>query len=464
MRRGAVLVVTAVLTASACSSTHRPRATPVTSTTAAPVTTTTQPAPQYAPSPYAWDRSTQPALAVGGGRSATLSAVLAPQLAGSWLVFGDRSDPAGRRRATMWSSADGTTWSAADLSSPGNDGQARAAAQYRATTVVVGSTGDGAGQQATAWLATTVGGTFSAPSVPGSNGPSTMDEVTAGSLGLFATGTVDGRFAMWASANGQAWSELPGAEKVITGSPGAQVNALMSEGDVVYAAGSIQSGATTNAAVWSTTNGLDWHLVGSAATSFSGAGGRVIYSLTPLETGIVAVGAVNMGSGWMPASWISPDGQSWSQPSTDFPGVVDPPPSAAFLGPSGGSAARSVSSVTTFAGATSVVAAGGGPYGQAAWESSDGLHWTSLNPAGRRRRRPPRGGPRRPPPPCPPRSSWTARPVSPTCSPTTSRAPGAPCRRPAGDGPSRRATRRSSDRCGPKRSRWPFGPHRVIWS
>lgn len=362
----------------ACSSSHRDGHPPPSTTAVATATTTTVPPPEYTPSPYSWDRSTDPSLALGGGASATLSAVLAPQLSGSWQVFGSRQDQTRIPTATIWSSSDGTSWTAAALGPPSEPGRALAAAQYKATTVVVGSTGVGSDQQAAVWLPETSGGAYAPQAVPVSDGPSWMNLATAGSLGMFATGMVDGRFAMWTSTNGRVWTEASRAEKVITSSPGAQVNALLAAGDFVYAAGSIQTGPTTEAAVWSSSNGLDWHLVSSAGTSFTGPGDRVIYSLAPFETGLVATGAINDGNGWLPASWISPDGQSWSLPSTNFPGTPTTPRTGPSYGPSGGSAIRSVSSIETLAGATSLVAAGGGPYGQAAWQSTDGIHWSAI--------------------------------------------------------------------------------------
>jgi hypothetical protein len=396
-RRPRALVLVAAagalgLVAAACSPTHRSARPAATSTSLPAATTTTEPPPQYAASPYDWDRATSPALAVGGGRSATLSAVLAPQITGSWSVFGTRLDASGTPSATMWSSPDAMGWTASPLAGAGASGaaggparggasgggpsQAVAAAQYKAATVVVGSIGEGADQQATVWLSPSAGAPYTTQSVPLSTGPSVMSLVTAGSLGMFATGTVDGRFALWSSTNGRTWSELAGAEKVIDASPGGRVNALLASGDLVFAAGSMQPGASPQAALWSTSDGLNWHLVSSAAPSFSGPGGRIIYSLAPLDTGLVAVGAINTGTGWEPASWISPDGQSWSLPSVDFP--LESSGGPATVGPSAGTAARSVSAVPTFAGPAAVVAAGGGTSGQDAWASSDGLHWASL--------------------------------------------------------------------------------------
>jgi hypothetical protein len=365
----------AALLATSCTGAHTGRRSAP--STAAPSTSTTEPAPQYAPSPLVWTREESPALALGGGPSATLTAVLAPELSGAWLVFGSRTGADDVPTATVWSSPDALHWTAAPLAGAG-PGAALAAARYKSATVVVGSTGSGATQQAAAWLSTADGTPFVAQEVTPSDGPSRMTLVTAGALGTFAAGTVDGRFALWGSSNGRRWTELSGAEKVIAASPGARIDALLAVGDYVYAAGSVQDGPGTDAAVWATANGFDWHLVTSAATSFTGPGSRVIYSLAPLGSGLVAVGAISQGTGWVPASWISPDGESWSLPSGAFTGVPRTTASAAAYGPSGGTAARSVTAIPTLAGSTILVAAGGGPSGQAVWRSTDGLHWARL--------------------------------------------------------------------------------------
>ncbi|MBV9660654.1 MAG: hypothetical protein JO337_05810 [Acidimicrobiales bacterium] len=366
------LLATAV---TACSSGghRRAQSTTVPPTTVAPPTSSTEPAPVYAPSPFVWQRETSPALALGGGATASLAALLPPGQSDPWTVVGTRVSETGTPAATIWTSGDGNSWTGSALA-PSGANQALAASRYRGATVVVGDQGEGANEQAAVWLSAAPGAPFTAQQVPVSDGPSVMTLVTQGALGLFAVGTVDGRFAMWSSTTGARWGELPDAEKVIASTPGARVNALLAEGDLVYAAGSVPAASGTEAAVWSSSDGLHWHLISTAASSFTGAGSRVIYSLAPLGTGLVATGAINRGNGWMPASWISPDGVSWSQPSTSFSDV----PALPGTGTGTGSAALAVSAVNTVSGSTSVVASGGGPTGERAWRSVDGLHWSSI--------------------------------------------------------------------------------------
>lgn len=262
-------------------------------------------------------------------------------------------------------------------------GQAEGASEYLGATVVVGSTGTGGGQQAAVWLSPQPGAPFASVIVPVVGASSNMSMVSAGPLGFFAVGTIDGRFAMWSSADGKEWSELTSAETTIDSTGGARVDALLAEKDKVIVAGSAQSGANQSAAVWLSGDGLHWKMVNTAQPAFAGTGDRAIYALAPLGTGLVAVGALNYGAGWLPASWISPDGNSWSQPSVDFPGLVEPTSPSGPFGPSGGFAVRSVSAVATFTGSTSLIAAGGGASGQDAWRSNDGIHWTPVGLPGR---------------------------------------------------------------------------------
>ena len=376
-----MIVVAALVCASCTSGANRaspPASAPVPTTLPMP-TSTTEPPPHYAPSPYSWDRSSAAALAVGGGAGTTISAIIAPAVAQPWVAFGTRISAGGVPTATEWTSPNGTTWTASAIATGGTPSSALAATEYRGETVVVGSLGSGANQQAAAWVSRSPGAPFSPVQVPISAGPSSMSLVAAGALGIFATGTVDGRFAVWSTADGRNWGEQPSAERTISSVPGTRVWTLMAEGDVIYAAGSADNGPASAAAVWATNDGLHWHRIGTATSSFSGPGDRVIYSLAPLGTGLVAVGALNRGHGWVPASWVSPDGASWSPPSTDFPGNPATAPAATGSAPADvGSAARSVAAIPTFDGSAAVVAAGGGPAGQAEWKSADGLHWSPI--------------------------------------------------------------------------------------
>ena len=362
--------------AASCSVSHGSAAPPpsaVSSTT--PTTLASTGATHIAASPFHWSRSLTPALTVGGGPTSTLSALITPQPGGVWQLYGTQTLTSGLPEPMTWSSSDGVTWQAKPLPGTPLVGTINAATLYNGETVAVGSVGTGASEEAAVWFSAEPGAPLTRVAVSTDTGASQMSAVTAGPLGFFAIGTFNGSFAMWSSVSGQQWRPNAGAQRVIDASPGAKVNTLVSVGTDVYAGGSVPNGPTVQAALWLSGDGITWSMVGQSSRAFSGVANEEIFSIAPLTQGLVAVGGINFGSGWVPASWISPNGVSWSQPSTDFPVPTSVSPSA--LGPSGGMTAFDVSQVTGSASKNSLIAAGGGPDGQGVWRSTDGLHWSS---------------------------------------------------------------------------------------
>ena len=362
--------------AASCSVSHRSATPPSSAASATSATTLASTgATHVAASPFDWSRSLTPALTVGGGPTSTLSALITPQPGGVWQLYGTQTLTSGLSEPMTWSSSDGVTWQAKPLPGAPLVGTINAATLYNGETVAVGSVGTGASEEAAVWFSAEPGAPLTRVVVSTGTGASQMSAVTAGPLGFFAIGTFNGSFAMWSSVSGQQWRPNAGAQRVIDASPGAKVNTLVSVGTDVYAGGSVPNGPTVQAALWLSGDGITWSMVGQSSRAFSGAANEEIYSIAPLTQGLVAVGGINFGSGWVPASWISPNGVSWSQPSTDFPVPTSVSPSA--LGPAGGMTAFDVSQVTGSASKNSLVAAGGGPDGQGVWRSTDGLHWSS---------------------------------------------------------------------------------------
>jgi hypothetical protein len=395
----------------------------------APATTV----PVAAPASYQWEQVQQTALPLGNGATTTIADVVAPTQAGQpWLAVGTKTaagaapvngetgqagapdqpgtsaqvGPAVVGTATVWTSPDGLHWSATALPTtvPDVSSQARSAARLGHETIVVGATGGGSQRRGAVWVerdgrwrevpptaftgnpAPTATGTVgSAASATGT----VINTVATGALGAFAAGTIGGAVAMWYSADGVRWTRLPDAEKVIDRSDRPQVNALLVTTDGVLACGSVVEGTDLAAAVWKTTDGIHWGQVTVAGHVFSGDGDHVITSVAPLGTGYVAVGAVRPAEQWLPASWISPDGRSWSLASSAFPQA--PVPDAGDQG-------TVLTGVTSIAGRVVAVGGGvnslglgnsglnpgsaaglwaaGGAGVQRMWTSTDGLSWS----------------------------------------------------------------------------------------
>jgi hypothetical protein len=353
--------------------------TPTSPTTPAKITTSPP-----ARAVYNWERSVSPALSVGSGPSGTLAAVLAPPPGGRWTVAGTRSAADGTTTATVWTSPNARTWKATALTSPQVDSAAGAAATWGSETVVVGSVGRDAGRHAAMWISAAPGAPFvpvedDALTTPGS----AMDAVAVGDLGLFAAGSSGDQVALWYSSTGRTWTRLARAEEALAGSGQAHVDTLLVTGSAVYAGGWYRSGSAIDAGLWSSQDGINWRQIRPSEAVFTGPGNQLITGLAPLGTGLLAVGGTETGAGWRPASWISPNGVSWSPPSTGFATPGNP------ARPEGEAVVRAVSTPNPEAlstpgypanpAAASFVAVGGGPTTQYMWRSTDGVHWSEVN-------------------------------------------------------------------------------------
>ena len=340
-----------------CTSSSQP---PPSTTTAATQETTATTATAASLQPYTWERDRSPALDLGGGATSTLSAVVAPGASGDWLIAGTQFKAGGPAVATVWTSPNAVRWSKTALPTPVAEGSAsaNAATDWGSREVVVGSAGTGPSMRASVWLSENPGQpflpipdnpVFDAPTSGSLQGGAVMDTVAAGALGLFAGGTINGRATVWYSTNGEQWQELNGANSVINHDRGAVVNDILSTPNGVFAAGSSVNRGRLSAALWYSSDGIHWSTVRSAVSTFFGNGDHVITSIldigendnalgSPGPTGLLAVGGVRVGPNWQPASWISPNGFSWSQTSESFPLDAEPPgsPGAIAYAASGG--------------------------------------------------------------------------------------------------------------------------------
>jgi hypothetical protein len=331
---------------------------------------------------YSWQRATSDALDLGGGASTTLSAVLAPPAAGgSWLIVGTRVALDGSTAATVWSSRDAEHWQSDSL--PGVDGRALAATNWGARTVVVGSTGSGAGRQAAVWISPGAGLPFAAVAEPTAFAPtaaaapgtttaaiggSSMDVVGAGTAGVFAVGSSSGRPAMWYSTDGTDWQRVPGAEQLIDGARDAQVTSILVAPSGVYVGGTVQAGTVVEGALWISNDGINWRKFISSDNPFAGPGDHVIDGLSTSGTSLVAVGAVRSGAAWTPAAWISPDGSTWTEADEALPAST-----GSSAGDGAGNVVRNV--VATPSG---LAAVGGSSTEAQLWTSPNGAEWTDI--------------------------------------------------------------------------------------
>ena len=253
--------------------------------------------------------------------------------------------------------------------------------------MVVGSAGTGTGMRAAVWVSHGPGQPFVAvPDNAAFEGPADAIQQRCGyghggcrRAPKLLRGARSGRPAtVWYSIHGQQWQALSGADKAIDSFADAVVNTMLSTPNGVFAASSFVNHNKLSAGLWYSSDGIHWNPILSALGTFFGAGDHIITSLidmaetgnsepgTPGPTGILAVGGVRSGATWQPASWISPNGISWSQASESFPLDAEPSGNAGAL-------------VYAVAGADgNLFAVGGSPSRQRLWQSGDGLTWDSI--------------------------------------------------------------------------------------
>jgi hypothetical protein len=209
-------------------------------------------------------------------------------------------------------------------------------------------------------------------------GGAEMHSVTVGGPGLVAVGTTQPEIldealtdyeranlatdaAVWTSVDGLTWSRVPHDEAIFGGAGAQQMRDVAAGGPGLVAVGYDGTGPWDNtfgqvAAVWTSVDGLIWSRVPHDDAAFGGDKPAML-GVTAGGPGLVAVG-YSFGHSAPAAVWTSVDGLSWSRVAHDAGvGMGGTMWSVAVGGP----------------GLVAVGEAGNG--GAAAWFSPDGLTW-----------------------------------------------------------------------------------------
>jgi hypothetical protein len=220
------------------------------------------------------------------------------------------------------------------------------------------------------------------------NGKTLMHSVTVGGPGLVAVGSDAWSAAVWTSPDGVTWTRVPHDPDVfgegLAGDsergPQTEMYSVTVGGPGLVAVGSagpsptwinrelVEPGAGqswSNAAVWTSPDGLNWTRVPHDEAIFGGPGNQVMSSVTAGDFGLVAVGfdepdAIAAMGGARAAVWTSPDGITWNRIPHD---------EAIFGGVAGDEQTMS----RVIAGGPGLVAVGG-----TIWTSPDGALWTRI--------------------------------------------------------------------------------------
>jgi hypothetical protein len=237
--------------------------------------------------------------------------------------------------AVVWTSVDGITWSRVPHDESvfgGGDMHMRSVTVGGPGLVAVGWDGeliaDIPDTDAAVW--TSVDGvTWSrVPHDEGIFGAAFMMSVTAGGPGLVAVGMDgpwgDGDAAVWTSVDGFTWSRVPHDEMVFGGVDSQVIQDVTVGGPGLVAVGMDggrgpwDNNPESNAAVWTSVDGVTWSRVPDDDAVFSSGGNPVMLSVATGGPGLVAVGADFWPSGQVRTPvWTSIDGITWTRVPDD---------------------------------------------------------------------------------------------------------------------------------------------------
>lgn len=199
----------------------------------------------------------------------------------------------------------------------------------------------------------------------GGDGPQVMAAVTDGGPGLVAVGLAGLDGGVWTSPDAKDWMRVLDDEGVFAN---ATISDVTLHGSVLVAVGHTgHIGEDNDAAVWTSSDGINWTRVPDNEDVFGGNGSQGMNRVTSGGTGLVAVGAADGDA----AVWTSPDGMTWTR-VRDTGGEL------------GGEGDQWMNSVTR--GGTGLVAVGTTAVDDdrsgAVWASPDGDSWTRVRDIG----------------------------------------------------------------------------------
>ena len=123
--------------------------------------------------------------------------------------------------------------------------------------------------------------------------------------------------AVWTSTDGLAWARAGSLGR--TGDQ--RMTAVTSVGRDLVAVGSERSGGDTDAAVWRSEDGSTWGRVEGAASGLHGAGDQTMQVVVVAAPGLVAAGSDASGADLDVAVWASEDGSGWRRRTLPLPGA-----------------------------------------------------------------------------------------------------------------------------------------------
>jgi class 3 adenylate cyclase len=264
-----------------------------------------------------WTRQAPDALTEPGGQGMLGVAAGGPGFVG----VGFRGN-GGTLDAAVWTSKDGREWTAVEgdpgLEGPRNEVMNRVA-QTEVGLVAVGYQGLGGDRDAAAWVSDD-GFAWHQAEVPEQQrdqGTQEMRGIAARGNNLVAVGEdgLSGNYdaAAWFSKDGTRWQRRPQPPDVF-GGPGEQImTSLVASGSGFVAVGWSTVTSDLDAQVWTSEDGMEWSRLSYDEAIFGGAEDQLLWGVAFSEGTFIAVGRDDDGGGSDAAVWTSEDGLDWSR-------------------------------------------------------------------------------------------------------------------------------------------------------
>lgn len=274
----------------------------------------------FSPDGTSWTRAIHQEGIFGGSDSQYMNDVV--QGPGNAVVVGS-SGPSQGQDAAVWTGG-GPLWKRAkhDAAVFGGSGDQMmlSVAAAGPGVVAVGADHSGGDWDAAVW--TSGGGTVwtrvsHSEATFGGLYDQQMNAVAAGGPGVVAVGWDHGSTisaaAVWTSVDGATWSRVPHSEGVF-GGPGSQsMHGVAAGGPALVAVGNDITSGDSDAAVWTSTDGLTWTRIPHDEAVFGGTSNQSMLDVAVGGPGLIAVGYDNDGVDRRAAVWTSPDGLTWTR-------------------------------------------------------------------------------------------------------------------------------------------------------
>jgi TIR domain len=319
------------------------------------------------PDALAWARVQSDLQVFGGPGQQVINRVT---VFGTSLVAVGYEDQGEGADGAVWTSDDGESWRQPTVPSMSGDGEqvVGGIAERDGMLVAVGSDGEGDARDAAAWTSTD-GVEWAPADDPDAAlavaGDQAMRRVAAAGPGFVAVGYDVGDAAVWTFIAGvwrqeqhpsfggagdqQMWSVTGlGSDQVVAvgatqsedgdldagawffdgtdwraatgpfgGAGDQQMTMVIATETGLVGAGFDGPRGEYDAAVWTSTDGLEWSRVDAGPEVFGGNGDQEIVGLAAWEAGLVAVGFDRSVDGANPAAWTSSDGSEWTRVPPD---------------------------------------------------------------------------------------------------------------------------------------------------